>query len=640
MGDLRRLIVLVVAASLGPGQEESRATAPPRRNDHKRAATAAYQHFRAAVAENRYLDALTAIETAEGERRAGGLEQFKPAFRTGLFDVLYEVGDIASARRVLAEVASLTDPSNPAEMRYLRARQALVHHADGARALERQANEETLALDGQAPTSVPELRWTTILNLIDLAAERGDLAEARRYLAQAAAIRRGRGRVALLFRRAQVERAAGHDAEARRLLGAAEALHPGEEIAWQLATDQGELLERAGDLAGAARRYESAIDLLDHLGAALVGSDLQLWSLARKRRPYARLLALHARQGRAARAFAVWDRFQRRAFVQSFLARPPGILGSAAGVPPPPISGLFYFEGVDELFVFIVRAGDVSVRRVGDSASIDPLLARFVARPGDPGVATRLGDLLVPELPVASPDEVLFISTARPLAEVPFAALRPRGRLLVEQAALSLLPSLAVLEAASSIGRGPAVVLADPRGDLPAARVEGQEAAAALGVEALVGARAAQSALVQARDARVVHFATHSGLGPSGPWLELAATRLLAPDVLALGLHPRLVVLPTCASAVGAAPGISPSLAALFLMSGAGHVVGALRSVEDASSRRLMSDFYAAGGADDAVGALAAVQRRWSRQRPVEEWSPFVVLTGSQPPGTHRGDAR
>jgi tetratricopeptide (TPR) repeat protein len=636
--------------------------------DHPRSAAAAYELFLAAVRETRYLDALAAMDVAEEERRAGGLEQLRPIFLASLFDLLYEVGDIDTARRVLAEASALANPADPDQMRYLRARQALVHHADGAWALERQAHLETLALNLESKTPVPDLTWSTLLNLLELATERGDLAEARSYLERAQELRRGsgqptRGQIALLRRRAIVERAAGHRKEATRLTAAAQALHPTDQVAWQLATDEGELAEEEGDDGRAEESYESAIAILDRMSAAFLGSELQQWSLAKKRRPFARLFALHARRGEADQALAVWDRFQRRAFVQGFVRTsspvggPPGteprrsrarlaalsqILPAIDASPlaalppagrrtlPPRLSGLFYFEGGSNLYVLVVGGGAVTVRRIARAAEdLERLIARFVADPDDRVAATELGDVLVPQLPVLPSDGVLHVCAARLLAEVPFAALRVRGRLLVEHAALISLPSLGVLERAPSVASGPPLVLADPLGDLPQARAEALQTAALVHGEALVGARASASRLEQAAQASVIHFATHSGFGQTGPWLQLADRRLLATDLLRLGLRPRTVVLPTCSSAVGAAPGVSTSLAASFLAAGASMVVGALRSVDDLVSRRFMLDFYAAGGAGDPAAAVAQVQRRWSRDRPAVEWASFVVLGGS-----------
>ena len=649
-----------------------------RDGDHGRAALASFELASRALTEARYLDALAAIDTGERESRLAGDTPTRNSFLSLLFDLLHEVGDVDGARRVLAAATAAARTADPAEMRFIRARQGMIHQADGSPALERQAYQEALALNARSPEPMDSMTWSMLLNLTLLEAELGHVAEARRYLEQAVVLQRERfrsrerGRVALLRRHAAVERAAGNLAEARRLIKQVRALRASDQVAWQLATEDGELAEAAGDAAEAERHYESAIAVLDRMNATLPGSDLQAWSLSERRRPFARLFDLHVRQGHAGRAFAVWDRYQRRAFGHGLLRGPaspaatggdeqraanhqararlaalsqilPTLASSPVVTPPaaasmaPPrwLSGLFYFQGVDHLNVLVVHGGAVQVRRVArPSEALAPLIARFVADPDDEEAAAALGDLLVPDLPPLGPDQVLHVATARPLAEVPFAALRVRGRRLIERAALAWLPSLGAVERPvlpPARRDGAAVVLADPEGDLPEARAEARETAAGLGVPALVGAQATRAALEAARRAPVLHLGAHSGVGPAGPWLQLHGDRVLAADLLELGLRPSTVVLPTCSSAVGTAPGVSLSLAGSFLAAGAGAVVGALRSIDDAVSRRLMRDFYELGGAADPFAALARAQRRWARERPPSEWAPFVVLGAAAP---------
>ena len=650
-----------------------------RLGDHPAAANAAYELFQIAYRDANYLDALSHIEVAEVERAAAGLQELRRPMLGALFDVLYAIGHVDAARRVLAQAAALANPRDPDEMRYVRYKQALMHQVDGSWALERQAYLDALALNARARAARPGLTWNITLNLIQLAAERGDVAEARRYLEEArrhrAGARPGRNQeVALLRRRARVERAAGNTAEARRLLAEARKRDPADEVVWVLATDEGELAEAAGDIAAAERAYQDAVDVLERLNAGLDGGDLQVWSLAKKRRPYARLFALRADRGDSAGAFAVWDRYQRRAFVQTFLpasesgrdvdpspvaaaqearqrlvflsqilpnvtaspvARP--VAGQSAGCALPPrwLSGLFYFHGIDHLYVIAVDRGAIRIHRVAEPLDrLIALVARFVANPDDDAVAARLGSLLVPAgAPPASAGGTLFISPAQPLAELPFAALRVRGRRLVEHAALAVIPSLGALDRPRPPSGAAALVLADPGGDLPGARAEADETAAVLGVRALVGGEASRQGLVARRDAGFLHLATHSGVGPRGPWLALSDGPLRADELVGLKLRPRTVVMPTCASAVGTAPGVSPSLAASFLAAGAETVIGALRSVDDGVSRRFVRDFYAAGGAaGDAVGALGRVQRQWARYRPPTEWAAFVALGGAAAP--------
>jgi hypothetical protein len=62
---------------------------------------------------------------------------------------------------------------------------------------------------------------------------------------------------------------------------------------------------------------------------------------------------------------------------------------------------------------------------------------------------------------------------------------------------------------------------------------------------------------------------------------------------------------------------------------GAGAVVGSLRSLDDATTAAIVDDFYQAGGADDAITALAVAQQRArARGVPVTSWA-FLVVYGA-----------
>jgi tetratricopeptide (TPR) repeat protein len=651
--------------------------------DHKAATVAAHELYQLALAQARYADALAALAQTEQERQTAGLEELRAPVLTALFDVLYELGDIGAARGVVARAAPLVDAKDPDKLQYLRAKQALVHQADGSWALERQALEETLALNQRSATPRPSLTWSTLLNLAELAIERHDLGEAGKYLTLATNFHRenhkpgGTAELVLLHRQATYQRENGELGEARRLIRAAQALQPEDDVAWEIATDAGEIAEALGDAAGARRCYEDAIAIVDRIHDAMGTSELQLWSLAKKRRPFARLFALHVRRGETANALALWDRYQTRAATERLLAtsnasgdsvaalsqssrqrlefltqalgsyqastRRAGHARSALGGlgSANRINGLFYFEGSDDVYLITVRGGAVAVRglgrRPGDLAAD---VAAFIARPEDGALAGRLGAILLPAGSLPTDGGTIYISPAPGLAEVAFAALVVGGTYLVEHAPLAYIPNLAVfarpLRRPSGIVSD-ALILADPLGDLPEARAEAEDLSRRFGAPTFVGAEAKKHLLLAAGARPLIHLATHSGLGLGGPWIQFHDGRLHAPDILNISLAANIVVLPTCASAVGTGPGITPSLAASFLAAGAESVVGSLRSIEDHVSRDFMRAFYQAGGAADPARAVAEVQRRWARERPVQDWSSFVVFGRSAVTAPDRG---
>jgi CHAT domain-containing protein len=229
-----------------------------------------------------------------------------------------------------------------------------------------------------------------------------------------------------------------------------------------------------------------------------------------------------------------------------------------------------------------------------------------------------------------APGEPVFLVPDGVLGRISFASLRLGGRYLVEDHPLVYLPSLSALAATDGLPAGPAgpaVVLGDPRGDLPAAAREAREVAARLRVVPRTGTGATRVALERAAGAAVLHLATHTGTGPRGPWLTLADGEVGSGFLLARRTRPRLVTLATCASAARRGRGLWGSLAATFLAAGSPAVLASLWSVEDEAARRFVLRFYDKGGAVDPALALARAQREAiAAGEPPSAWAPFVLL--------------
>jgi CHAT domain-containing protein/tetratricopeptide (TPR) repeat protein len=207
------------------------------------------------------------------------------------------------------------------------------------------------------------------------------------------------------------------------------------------------------------------------------------------------------------------------------------------------------------------------------------------------------------------------------LYRVPFAALAADGRYLLEQATVSVAPSLNILDAL--LDRSPDTLttfvgVADPRADLPRARGEVEDAAARFGRHTvLAGEDASLPRLLASLDgADVLHFATHGELEGGGEpsWLALTGDGALdAEAILDLELDLPLVTLSACRSARGsqqAGEALVNSLARSFLAAGAESVVGSLWDVHDGSTAELMGRFYESLGAGAFVAdGLADAQR-------------------------------
>ncbi len=298
---------------------------------------------------------------------------------------------------------------------------------------------------------------------------------------------------------------------------------------------------------------------------------------------------------------------------------------------------LVYFEAEGAAYWIVYGGASVHVRKLAaPSEAVRAAAEAFTLHLDDAPAAAALsralalGDVLPPA------GEAVYVVPDGPLMGVPLAAL-PSGESqppLIATHTLVLAPSVTALAAllSESARVGPdnpghaPLVLGDPGGDLPAARAEAVELAARLGIKPLLGADARFSALLQAKDAPLIHIAAHAGLDASGPWLSLADTRAGVGDIVRAGLHPRLVVLASCASGATLEEELWGSLAAAFLAGGAANVLATLRSVDDTQARRLVTAFYQDNLYDGPAAALAQVQRSLLATEPPSRWANFVVV--------------
>lgn len=207
------------------------------------------------------------------------------------------------------------------------------------------------------------------------------------------------------------------------------------------------------------------------------------------------------------------------------------------------------------------------------------------------------------------------------------------GHVLYEAASVAFLPYAGAVEVPETVSRGGAVVVADPTGDLPHARTEGQMAADELNAtELIVGAEATRERVLDAlTTASALHFAGHGVLTPSEPWdahLQLADDqRLTLDDVLVRRLPLRLVVLSGCEtgrpSRLSERDGIG--LADAFLAAGSRAVLATSRRIRDEDATRFVKRFLAHEAFRQPAEALrrAALQ---DRAEGGETWKAFRLV--------------
>lgn len=634
---------------------------------HRQATFSAYNLFYLAWADGDLRAALDWARQTHDEAVAAADPEWQLAAFEALASVLYEIGDLERTERVLQVIEEQHTTSQADVRARLMLTRGVVLLDRERYALARDVLQRALA---EAPSTMGRSFWRSIqLNLTDIALGLGELPLAHEALAAAwkEAEPDGRRRTALLYYSARLARAEGRNEVARSALERALGEDPPASWAWLLQNEMGLVEEARSDLASAETAYLRAIDHLEALRRDLEIDELKAWLLDRKRRPYEALFRLRAAAGRPEAALEIVERAKARTFLDAFI----GQVSSTAAVGDPFVASqwavdrldalqallpamsespmvapqaidellvtlrglhlLLYFRAGEELWAIAVDAPRVrAVRLEASWREIAQEIQGFLADPDDPRRGERLGNLLLPGELLPASGVRLHLVTDDLLGQVPFAALRRDGRYLIEDFVLAQVPSITGLAAMSERLEGEAAtawVLGDPRGDLPQAALEAREVATMLAAELSLGTAATLDVLEQVSPARVLHLATHTGLGPRGPWLMLADGMVSADQIVAGRLRCGLVVLASCSSAARSGHDLWGSLAAAFLASGSRAVLASLWSIEDATTRQLVKDFYTAFERQDAAAALASAQRSWiAADRPPSLWAPFVFF--------------
>ncbi|MCK6570480.1 CHAT domain-containing protein [Myxococcota bacterium] len=379
--------------------------------------------------------------------------------------------------------------------------------------------------------------------------------------------------------------------------------------------------ERLPALTPAARaRWETA--LADHrrARAALDAEAADDW-----KRPADALAQARAARGERQRALRI-------ALDAAFavLAEPAAERAGAAPSPPtPPAPGelvLTWLAGPDGTLAF---AADV----VGTSA------VRIAATPGGIG-APRAPSTAAEALLAPFSDRIRAARKLRVLPHGPARGLDLHAAMLDGAPVLARLPVVYGLDLPprppTSADDARTLLVADPRGDLPGARLEGDAVAAALGatpLTRLVGEAATGDAVRRALGATGrFHYAGHGRFGGPTGWestLPLAADGALTlDDILALPNVPALVVLSGCETArqADAARLEQLGLAQAFLAAGAHAAVAATRPVADTLATALSTAFYGALAHAPPEEALQTAQLTLRARSEAQDWATFRIL--------------
>jgi cellulose synthase operon protein C len=191
-----------------------------------------------------------------------------------------------------------------------------------------------------------------------------------------------------------------------------------------------------------------------------------------------------------------------------------------------------------------------------------------------------------------------------------------------------------------------ALIVDDPRGDLPEARREAAAVGHVVGAwagwqeESIEGARATHREVreaLESRETRLFHYAGHGFFGGRDGWesgLPLGEDGwLTVSDILTLPRAPAEIVLSGCDTARRAGARVEGiGIGQAFLLAGSTSVVAATRPVADRLAARLMSAFYEASPGPAPAAALGAAERLRAaqlalrREEPGSDWASFRTL--------------
>lgn len=615
--------------------------------DHAGAARALQELAGSFHRERRFIDALDAAERCIEESVLARKPRNEGYGRLILAKVLTELGDDRGARRALVEAGSLLAP--------WAADVSWVHLTHGILLLQLDEAEEaiaplTRARDLARESRVRDVVAAATINLAEAERKAGRFGTAEQHLGELEPEMQSHPLAVLI--RGLIAAGRGDHAAAERHLALAAVAPPDDDYARDIAFERGRVAERAGELAAAEERFRESIAIVENIRGRARRPELRAWVLRHRRAPYEALLALHAGQGRRLEALEVAETLQARSWRESALGAS-GHRGPLAAQPvrqraaaldgvgrvlqetgPATTHGPLALAGDREVLLYLEAHGSlwrfhIAGRRVAELVRLPgrsmAVIETWASDPDRDDLAEELGELLVPDQVVAGREPLYIVASDR-LASLPFPALRRSGRLLVDDRPLVRLPGLAAFQCRSRAQEpGPAVVVGDPTGDLPAARREAELAARRLNVPAHVGESATVARVRAARRASILHVAAHAESGGAGGVLPLWGGNLTSTDILEGGIAPRLVVLTGCGTSASRDGDGLGSLSSAFLAAGSATVVATLRPVLDREAAELTDLFYEHGGAARPAHALAAAQRALARSSRTHDWAHFAV---------------
>lgn len=533
-------------------------------------------------------------------------------------DILRGIGDLRAAEDEIER--ALREASEPEDRVVALLKRGELHLDQGHPALAR--DPLTRALEEERRATLPRVTILKALHLNLAYVERKARAFSRALDEMEQARRAGTDAMSYRLNRGLVYADMGWLAVASADLAAAEAERLDGDWAWWVPFQRAQVAAQLGDTATAIVEDHRAMQQV----AKLAGSSGAFGPtvVATHRAPHLHLIGLLAAQQRWDAVLDVVAAMDSQLLLDSKEAAsdvapsPPGPVRPAPREVNPPAPDAVrraveawrsrrlevVVPGGERLWRIDVDSGKVAGYNVGDAAALADLARQLEGDPDQRDAGSTLGAALLPHSAVEPRIAMLVVG---PVARAPLASLRLGGTRVIAHYQLVRAPGL-LPRAPVTHGSGPAVVIGDPNGNLPAAAGEAQRVATRLDGIARVGSEATRDAFTRAAGAGLLHIAAHTVQSPDGAAIELADGPIVASAVAALTPAPDVVVLATCGAAVGRDDAGNGSLTTAFLDAGAEVVIGTRWSVADADAARLVDSFYAAGGDRDPVAALATAQ--------------------------------
>lgn len=509
---------------------------------HAEASRAAGNLSRLPRPESRFSDQLRMAQLAVAEAELSGDASALGRASAALAEAYDWIGMERAARESFLRAEQLTE-RRPAELAHIYFKHAeflldlgtLNDLETSLRYLDEAAATSAKAIALGLDRQVSPLEFALRLNRADALSQLGRLDAADRELATA---KRELGRNPDTAQLAKIRLVEGYIAARRDDPETAEALFAQVDdgsltgdYRWRIALELARSYQAAGHPDRAERAYRAAVAIIEKMRGSSAMVELRPWVLARRTLPYEKLLALLVEQHRGVDALVIAESLHARAWLDVVLDNEAGrgttaehALAAARirqrlGVrSSPPLNGpsLMATLGDREALVFltigsvtwrahVIRGSVVFSRLPADTLA---LAQRFTAAPGDPAASEQASAALLPS-DLSDSGDTLYVIATGSLADVPFAALRWKGRYVIDDRPVARLPGLAALRFTAATWDQRAILVGDPRGDLPEAAREVRELAASMGVSASVGAAASREVLASARGARLLHIAAH-----------------------------------------------------------------------------------------------------------------------------------